>query len=239
MCLYSRLRKNINGVEDSYSLDAISKKHLGEGKRAFEEGGHYEMQTRRPVEYIVYGAFDTIQPMLLEMKNNDLTQMHTLIPYSDLPSFAQQTTNLRNRFYAYCLERGIVPASQMGKREHPNDKEIINVGGNVLDPGLAWRCGLQKIKEIKEKFRGLGSKLQLLVLDLDVTSEYPSLARALNICKDTKVSTLLSIEGHSKTDIVDFCGHVVNPKENAIYLCSKYMNLPDYQGMSKLFDEKS
>lgn len=235
MCLYSRLRKH-KGVEDSYSLEAITTKFLGTGKLQFEEAGHYVMQTERQDEYCAYGVIDSILLVLLECINKDIVQLHTLMAYSDLPSFAHQTVQLRDRFFDYCKHRNLVPASRMGKVEYETDASIVNVGGNVLEPGLAWRTGVNKVAELHGKVDNVVSKLQYVVLDLDVTSEYPSLARALNICKDTKVLTLLGIEGFNKTDIVDFCGHLLAAKENAVYLCNKYLNLPDYKEMGELFD---
>jgi hypothetical protein len=50
--------------------------------------------------------------------------------------------------------------------------------------------------------------------------------------------TVLGIEGFSPTQIVDFCGHVTAPHENAVYLCNKYMGLPDYVEMGQLFDQQ-
>ncbi len=168
MCLYSRLRKH-KGMLDSYSLDAISKKHLGDGKRAFEEAGHYEMQTDRQVEYCGYAAIDTIICVLLDKVLDDVVTMNALIPYSDFPSFAQQTVQLKHRFHDYCKQRGMMSASQMGTKVHPTDKHIQNVGGNVLPPALAWRTGVNRIKELVNVCRKVVSKLVLLVVDLDVT----------------------------------------------------------------------
>lgn len=235
MCLYSRLRKHF-GVEDSYKLDAICQKLLGSGKLGFEGGGgHVDMQTKFPVEYCAYGVIDSVLLILLEELNNDITQMHMLLAYSDIPSFAQQTVQLANRFYDYCKQRKLVPASQVGKVMMKTDDEIVNVGGNVLEPGLAWRTGMNRLRELQD-LPGATSKLNYMVLDLDVTSEYPSISRAMNICKDTKIITLLGIEGHDKSQIVDFCGHFLATKENSVYLCNKYFDLPDYQEMADMFD---
>lgn len=168
MCLYSRLRK-FDGLEDSYGLDAISTKHLGAGKQSFNEGSHYDMQTGDKVNYCAYAVVDSILPVLLEHKNNDLVQMHTLMTYSDLPSFAQQTVQLKNRFYDYCRQNGKVSSSQMGKVTMECDEDIVNVGGNVLEPGLAWRTGVNRIKELlKAGLKYLKNKLQFLVNDIDV-----------------------------------------------------------------------
>ena len=58
-----------------------------------------------------------------------------------------------------------------------------------------------------------------------------------NISKETKVLTVLNIEGLRKNEIVDFMGHLINPEENAIYLCTKYLNLPGYEEMAELYDQ--
>lgn len=50
--------------------------------------------------------------------------------------------------------------------------------------------------------------------------------------------TVLEIEGYNKQDIEDFCGHVVSPRENSVYLCHKFFNLPDYTEISELFDRQ-
>lgn len=68
MLLYNRVRK-VNSKEPSYSLDAISNKEVGEGKLKFDNiGGHYEMQTTRFVEYVVYNIMDAILIQLMEWK---------------------------------------------------------------------------------------------------------------------------------------------------------------------------
>lgn len=77
-----------------------------------------------------------------------------------------------------------------------------------------------------------GSPLSLFLLTLAM---YPSLAQALNICKDTKLMTILAIEGYNKQDIVDLCGHLVCPRENSVYLCNKFLKLPNYKEMTELY----
>ena len=61
--------------------------------------------------------------------------------------------------------------------------------------------------------------------------------QAGNICKDTKILTVLDIEGYTKDDIIDLCGHLITPDENAVHLCNKFLKLPNYNEMSKLWDK--
>jgi hypothetical protein len=66
---------------------------------------------------------------------------------------------------------------------------------------------------------------------------YPNIMASCNFCKDSKILTVLDIEGLTKTNIVDFLGHATVPEENAVYLCNKYLGLPNYQEVGKMFDE--
>jgi DNA polymerase elongation subunit (family B) len=168
MCLYSRLRKHF-GVEDSYSLDAIANRFFGTGKLTYDKASHYVMQTTRQAEYCAYGAVDAMLNVMLEHHNNDISQLHTLAAYSDIATFNQQTIMLRDRFFDHCKQNGLVPASQMGKLLQPGDEEILNVGGNVLEPGLAWRTGVNKIQELQDVVPDAISKVQCVTADIDVT----------------------------------------------------------------------
>ena len=235
MCLYSRLRK-FDGVEDSYALDYIAKKSIGWGKQELEAGGHYEMQTTRKAEYCGYAARDTLLIVLMELVNEDIVSMNYLIPYSDFASFAQQTVQLKNRFYAYCRENKVWPGSMLGKIEHETDAMIDNEGGNVLKPNYAWSTAVNKVKELVGFCRNIGSKMFGLANDSDVTSEYPSLAEAGNISKDTKVLTVLNISGFSRNDIIDLMSNIMYDKENAVYLSHKFLNLPNYSEMYSIYN---
>lgn len=66
---------------------------------------------------------------------------------------------------------------------------------------------------------------------------YPHLTVAVNVSKETKQLTVLNIEGFNKDSIFDLCGHITNPKENAVYLCHRFLNLPNYQEMDRLIEQ--
>jgi hypothetical protein len=167
MCLFSRLRKH-EGMEDSYALKNISTKYLGASKLEFDDANHTIMQTSRQLEYIVYNMFDSILIVLLDKVVNDISSMMGLIKDTSIDSFAQQTVQLKNWFYNYCKPKGLLPASWQGKILHETDELISNVGGNVLSPGLAWRTGVVKIKELINTAKDAVSKLIILASDIDV-----------------------------------------------------------------------
>jgi hypothetical protein len=167
MCLFSRIRKH-EGVEDSYKLEAIAKKITGAGKMDNDNANHYTMQTEKPGEYVVYNIFDSLLLPLIEKRCKDIESMMMLLEDTSIDSFAQQTTQLKNWFYRYCKDKGKMPASWYGKIEHETDGMLHNTGGNVLAPGLAWRTGVNKIKELLSCSKNILSKLIILACDIDV-----------------------------------------------------------------------
>jgi hypothetical protein len=237
MCLYSRLRKH-KGNENSYALDYIAKKVLGTGKLKYPKSSHYVMQSSKQVEYLAYNIMDTLLTVLMEHVIKDVGSLMMLIKDTDFSSFAMQTVQLKNWFYNYLKAHRKVPASWQGKILHETDSEIVNVGGNVLAPGLAWRTGVTRVKELLGIVNDVVSKMVLLVSDLDVARMYPSIMAACNIDRDTKRMTVLQVENCDAHRIVDFMGHLLFPKENAAYLCNQYFNLPSYTEMLQIYDNE-
>ena len=67
---------------------------------------------------------------------------------------------------------------------------------------------------------------------------YPNIMAACNYDKETKLMTVLQIEGFDSADIIDLCGHMTAPEENSVYLGHKFLNLPNYHEMGKMFDSR-
>ena len=190
MCLYGRLRK-VKGREVMYTLDYICGKNLGAGKMKFGMNAtHYAMQTKDKVGYAVYNCFDVLQPCILDQVTSDVSSMELLIGPALLPDFSHQTVQLKAQFYEYCLSKGAVPGTVSGSMKSSYDGQIGNVGGAVLNPGLMRTQGSPYLKESDDR-----TSLYRLCCDLDVTSFYPSLTIAMNISRETKLCTVLWIEG--------------------------------------------
>jgi DNA polymerase elongation subunit (family B) len=113
------------------------------------------------------------------------------------------------------------------------DGEIENVGGNVLNPGMITDGYANKLDALATSLPEEWTRVVLCVSDLDVGAQYPSITQAANISKDTKVMTVLEIEGFPKSDIIDYFGHYITPRENAVYLCSKFYGLSTYSEILK------
>ena len=234
MNLFSRLRKH-KGVRNTYRLDAIGEEFTGAGKA--DIASHRVMQTTQQVDYVAYNVIDTALTMLLEKRLGDVPSLVSLMLDSTFDCFSRMSIQLRNWFYVYLQEKGMVPASWTGKITHESDEDIINVGGNVLDPSLAWRATTARLKQLIGRVTDVGSKLTRMTADIDVSSMYPNITAACGYDKDIKIATIINIEGVPKDELVNFMGHLTVPEENAVDLCSRYLNLPDYTEIDKLYDE--
>lgn len=171
MCLYSRLRKVV-GREISYTLQYIASKNIGTGKLEFGDNDtHFTMQTQRFLDYGVYNIFDSVVLFIMERVNDDIPNMMNLADCSELQCFARQTLMLKDAFYIYCRERGLVMGTVSKSTAKEWDDRIHNIGGAVLDPERAKGTGVPILQESNNI-----SKLHRLVFDLDVTaiSQWPA-----------------------------------------------------------------
>lgn len=241
MLLYNRVRK-VNSKEPSYSLDAISNKEVGEGKLKFDNiGGHYEMQTTRFVEYVVYNIMDAILIQLMEWKNTDMTTMYHQTGNSPLSELSKQSVMLKNKYAEFCLHELPKHPEYIGKpkvyatvgknMKGPFDDIIGKVGGAVLKADNTCDIGTKCIIERQN--------LETMVLqygaDQDYSAIYPTTDSTYGISKETKLYTCVGIEGMDRSVIEPLFGGLANPKENAVWIGHDYFGLPNYTEMREIF----
>lgn len=82
----------------------------------------------------------------------------------------------------------------------------------------------------------IDSFLHILINDLDFSSIYPTLLRIINISKRTMRTAIFKISNMEFSDIEDLYSNLVHQKENAMYVCSRFFNLPTYTQMSDRFE---
>jgi len=252
MCLYSRIRK-VQGRDVSYTLDYIGNLIIGSGKMHFGANqSHYLMQTNDKVGYCVYNTIDTIIPALMNAVTHDVDTMVALSDCSMLDDFAKQTVQLKAQFYRYLKDQGKIPGACAGSMAQEYDECIGNIGGAVLNPSLMKVRGVAALQESDER-----TAIYKLAADLDVSSFYPSATIAINVSRETKISTLIWVEGcpytiqeiqdelnkdkqklmakANATYIDALCGLVPFVDENSVHIGHQYFGLPDYQEMLDLY----
>lgn len=81
--------------------------------------------------------------------------------------------------------------------------------------------------------------LSIGVSDLDFSSLYPSIMRAINSSRITMRFAPFAIEKDQiKLDVRRYFVNLINVRENAVLLCSEFHGLPTYSEMSALIAER-
>lgn len=245
MCLY-RILRTVKGLETSMTLDNILKSNDLGGKLTFKDddprteslaGGewHRYMQREEAYKYIVYNQFDCISLQLLEWKNDDLASMFILGGVSRLCKWIRQTRKVSDSIYFYALNSNLVTSSP-GPEDvmvTEYDRMMEKVGGAVLRPERTASIGLR----IFEDRPDLVTFLHNYVNDVDFTGMYPTAEMVCNICKETKISAGIQIEGSTKIGTQNFYSLAVSMQENAVLMGEHYFGLPNYSEMDRLFGE--
>ena len=246
MCLY-RILRTVKGLESGgMSLDNILKINDLGGKLTFKNDDpiteelsgadwHRYMQKNEAYKYIVYNQFDCISMQLMEWKNDDLGSMYILGGVSRLCKWTRQTRKVADALYFDALEEGMVLASP-GSEEVMNagpDSIMKKVGGAVLRPERTVDMGLHIFSDkpdIETYLHNFGN-------DVDFSGMYPNSSVVCNISKETKVSTAIQIEGHTKTGTQNFYSLGISIPENSVLMGSHYFNLPGYDKIDDAFSK--
>lgn len=229
---FAKIRK-VEGHENSYGLAYITDKYINETKLfAEQESTHHIMQSERFLDYVAYNIWDSVLLVILERNMKHVNNLVSLSQDNPLSIFAKGTVMGRNSYYSYCKEQGQVLCSVRGDISTEYDDEIPALGGAVLNPNLALDTGVNFLFETDRL-----SMVQEQAKDIDAKSMYPNIGMTINDSRDTVIYTVMSVNG-KKEDVEDFCTNYVDTKENAVYLGSKYFNLPTLEEMERLYDEK-
>lgn len=230
MCLYARIRKT-KGREPYYNLDYISSKEIKTGKLHFGAiTNHWHEQHHNFLRYVAYNINDCMIMQVMEWQNHDFIQLVALTGVSMLKDFNKQTVMVKNNTYIYARAQNKVIASAGTSMLTPFDAMLPKSGGAVLPPNKVRDIGSAVLME-----SSLKTYVVLSVNDLDVSAEYPSITASFNISKETKKSTVVSIDGFTHAQLENFFGDITSPIENAVPLCHTYFGLPNYEQMRQLF----
>ena len=193
---------------------------------------HYTEQRYRFLRYVSYNIMDCVLMQLLEFKNNDYIQLLALSNVSELAMFHRQMTIVRDSTFVFELNNRRVISSVGYKVLTPFDELLTKAGGTVLSPNRARHIGCPVIAEDPT----MPTKVVVGGNDLDVEAEYPNIASCMNIAKETKLATCVSIGSFAHASVEYFFSNIPSPLENAVALGHMYYNLPDYVEAEGLFD---
>lgn len=136
MCAYKRIR--LAGAEEqSYSLDAILKKHKIGGKLRFKEAEglsksdwHVFMQDKYPFEYVIYNVYDCVSIELLDETTLDLClSMPMMSGCSDFEHFKSQPRRLVDSLHWECLKNNKCIGSTSDQMTSELDSKTLGLEG--------------------------------------------------------------------------------------------------------------
>ncbi|MDR3392222.1 MAG: hypothetical protein P4L77_10870 [Sulfuriferula sp.] len=240
MCAYRHIR-NQQAEEQSYSLDAILNKEIKRGKLTFPnittvtEGTlewHQEMQSKHPLEYIIYNFFDVVGMQELDDKIQDLALTLPMFSgCSDFSNFKSQPRRMVDDLHYYCLDyrgedapNGLVIATTSDQMRDKYDDLTVDTDGWIitLPAHLVIDNGLQIIEHapwLRTNFRGHTG-------DLDVSASYPTNEEVMNISKETTHRELVSIEGVALHE-QKMCGiNLSGGQTNSVEIATTLFGLP-------------
>jgi hypothetical protein len=239
MSAYKKIRI-ASAAEASYSLDSILDKHLNITKLKFDEAKgligkdlHIFMQSRYPIEYIVYNIFDCISMEMLDECTNDLSlSLPMFSGCSDLSKFKSQPKRAVDALHFYCLKNNMVIGSTSGEMVEDVDELVTDLSGwiTMLPSHLITEQGLQCVKELPDT----NTNIYTHVGDLDVSASYPNGIIVFNISKETTMKELISIEGVNEDTKRMATINLSGGCTNAVEICNTIFGLPT---LDKWLDE--
>lgn len=245
MCLY-RILRTVKGMETSMSLDNILKSNDLGGKLTFKDDDpatedlagadwHRYMQKNEAYKYIVYNQFDCISMQLMEWKNDDMGSMFILGGVSRLCKWTKQTRKVSDALYFDAAEDQMVTASPGPEAVMFTefDKLTPKVGGAVLRPERTTGIGLHVFSDRPD----IETYLHNFVSDVDFSGMYPVCSMVMNVSKETKVSSGIQIEGHSKVGTQNFYSLMSALQENSVLIGKTFFGLKGYDEIDTAFSE--
>jgi hypothetical protein len=186
MLTYASLRKSM-GKKESYALNAIAEEELGKKKLEFEADESIKtLPWTNFRKFAKYNIIDVILLHALEEKVGDIEMMYSLgiLTRTRVTKAMKKTVCLKNLFSKFCRDQGYIMSNNhnasYGAEKPPSEKFR---GAFVADPELNIPIGMSIN----------GTQSQYLfenVIDMDLSSLYPSIILALNIDVSTQYGKL-------------------------------------------------
>lgn len=239
MCAYRHIRTG-QQEEQSYSLDAILKKHNKGGKLKFKEaegkvglGWHQFMQKHHPLEYIIYNVWDCVS---MEELDEDIKDLQLSLPSmsgcSDFESFKSQPRRVVDELHYFVQKHDRVIGTTSDEMDEDFDDLTIGLKDWIvmLPAHLVADNGIKVIEEYPD----LRTNIRRDVGDLDVAASYPNGGAVFNISRETTSKEIVQIEGVDEytqrmAGINLSGGHV-----NAVEICTNLFKMPP---LAKILEE--
>lgn len=213
LSIYANITKPY-GKEDSYSLDYIGKKIVGEEKDEYD-GSIQDLPYNDYETFILYNIQDTILLSDIEKDTAHIDQVDTIARITNTrPSLAlKKTISIRNFAESFYFKNGKVISNNHSDLVPPRDKIL---GAFVADPNHLEKVGEKDISGRK------GNRIFEYVTDEDASQMYPSTIRQRNITPEAELGTM-SVNNDRDQTLAFIDDYVSN---NGLLFSQKYYGLP-------------
>lgn len=250
MSLYAKLRI-AKGKESNYKLDTILEINDIDSKLTYNIPGksdiipghtdwHRYMVKHEIYRYLVYMMWDAMSITCMDWQNQDIDTFYTLAGVTPIAKATKQTIRIHDEFYKDWINQGWVMGTSRVSNDFVDDGVPDDAkGGAVLSPYLLTDIGLR----IYRNAPNIRTNVYGHVNDVDFSQMYPRTMCVFNICKETKLSTMTSIDivignNVTMTSIIEkLHSYLANPDINCIRLASEFFNLPDHVELLAIFEE--
>lgn len=234
--LYANLTK-IGGQMESFALDAVGQKEVGEKKDDFE-GNISTLHYDDYFTFIMYNIQDVVLLRDIEnkVKHIDLISMISKLTLTRVTKVTKKTISLRN-----FADDALLKIDKVISNNHSDLYEVGKIpGAFVADPNLLDNIGLRDATGMKS------SRIIEFAMDMDLSAMYPTNIIAANICPESRVggisftarldkSKYVSREDlleDTKTETGEFVDDYV--ANSPLNFAPKYFGVPN---VSKMIDE--
>lgn len=235
MVVFKMLRV-VEGMRQSFSLDAILKDEEIGGKLRIDETDKYtgldwhrHMQRDYKIEYLVYNAYDVVSMLQLEKKTKDLTEKIQM--YADGTELSMINSNPRrlcNGLHFYLKEQGKVPCASSDDMKEADDEHLLGRNDWVvtLHNELANGTGTELFDKDWGDFI---SRISSHVADIDISSGYPTAQFVMNISKSTTLVEVCSIFGHDEETQRRIGVNLTYIPSNSVDIAETILGMPEMQ----------
>lgn len=243
MSAYRQIRTG-DPEEPSYSLESILQLKLKIGKLKFTEADHLSglewhkfMQSKYPLEYVVYNIFDCVSMEILDEKTLDLQlSLPMFSGSSDFQHFNSQPKRAANRMHWEIRAHDKVMGSTSSEMSDEMDMETGSLSGliSMLPAHMVDDNGLKIIEENPEQ----RSSCRGHVADLDIASSYTRGVVVFNISKETTSREITDIAGVDEETQKMQNINLSAPRTNAVEYGVTMLKLPTFDTLLEAFNQK-
>ncbi len=239
MCLFKRLRVG-KKQRNSYSLDAILKEELNITKLKFNKADHLsgldyhiEMQSRYPIEYIIYNIFDCISVELLDEHTGDVAKgLRATTDISEIKKLNSNPKRLSDVTYFILKNEGKVIGSVPSTMVEPLDDLTFNKNGWIITLPAELQQGTGR--NLIQEYPALETNVITHSFDIDIDGAYPTFEILLNISKDCSKYEVYEIEGLTEKEARAVGINLSAPQTNSIEIARKVYGFPS---LDELYEE--